>query len=89
MMFVHVLSVSYFRDYVLRVTFSDGAVKDVDLQQELWGEVFEPLREVGCFKRVAANLDMNTIEWPNGAGFAPEFLYKLGSQVSEATRAAA
>jgi hypothetical protein len=30
-------------DYRLRLTFSNGAVKDIDLTAKLWGEVFEML----------------------------------------------
>ncbi len=44
-MFLHVERVSYINDYRLRIGFSDGAVKDVDLAGELHGEIFEPLKE--------------------------------------------
>lgn len=47
----------------------------VDLEKELYGEVFEPLRDKDLFKQVF--LTSRTIEWPNGADFAPEFLLEI------------
>lgn len=82
-MFLHVVSVTYRESYKLRVKFSDGVVKDVDLKDELYGEIFEPLRDIKVFKQVVVNSDTNTIEWPNGADFAPEFLYKIGKTVKK------
>lgn len=81
-MFLHVTSVIYLEDYKLRLTFDDGSIKDVDLRDELYGEVFEPLKDIGFFRQVTVNLDTNTIEWPNGADFAPEFLYEIGQEVA-------
>ena len=78
-MFLHVESVSYLNDYRLRIGFSDGKIKDVDLAGELRGEVFEPLKELDFFSKVSVNPD--TIEWPNGADFAPEFLYETGVEI--------
>ncbi|MBV9775290.1 MAG: DUF2442 domain-containing protein, partial [Gemmatimonadetes bacterium] len=43
-MFLHVVGVSPLEGYRLRMEFSDGVVKDVDLSGEIHGEVFEPLR---------------------------------------------
>ena len=63
------------------MTFDNGITKDVDLQAELYGEVFEPLQEIELFKQVAVNPDTNTIEWPNGADFAPECLFEMGREV--------
>ncbi len=83
-MFLHVIGVVYIKSYKLRVEFSDGVVKDVDLKDELHGEVFEPLRDITLFRQVAVNPDTNTIEWPNGADFAPEFLYEIGMTVEKA-----
>jgi hypothetical protein len=88
-MFLHVIGVTYLEDYKLRVEFSDGVTKDVDLRDELYGEVFEPLKDVESFKQVTVNCDTNTIEWPNGADFAPEFLYEIGKEVKGAVQAAA
>jgi uncharacterized protein DUF2442 len=82
-MFLHVRSVSYMSDYRLRLEFSDGVIKEVDLCGELYGEVFEPLKDPELFKQVALNDETNTIEWPNGADFAPEFLYKIGKEVKQ------
>jgi hypothetical protein len=80
-MFLHVTHVSYLKDYQLRLEFNDGKVKDLDLKDELYGEVFEALRELELFRKVAVNPDTGTIEWPNGADFAPEFLYEIGQEV--------
>jgi hypothetical protein len=80
-MFLHITRVIYLQDYKLRLEFSDGVTKDVNLSDELYGEVFEPLKDVELFKQVTVNSDTNTIEWPNGADFAPEFLYKIGKEV--------
>lgn len=84
-MFLHVTEVTYLKDYQLRLTFNDGVIKDVDLREELYGTVFEPLKETTFFQQVAVNSDTNTIEWPNGADFAPEFLYEIGRDVEPAT----
>jgi hypothetical protein len=92
-MFLHIVSVSYLDSYKLRLTFNDGITKDVDLQDELYGEVFDPLKDIALFKQVAVNPDSSTIEWPNGADFAPEFLYEIGDALEgesgETTQAAA
>ncbi len=80
-MFLHVTSVTYLDGYKLRLAFNNGVVRDVDLQDELYGEVFEPLRDIELFKQVTINSDTNTIEWPNGADFAPEFLYEVSEEL--------
>jgi hypothetical protein len=77
-MFLHVTEVNYLENYRLRLRFDNGIIKDVDLRDELYGKVFEPLKEVELFKQVTVNQDTNTIEWPNGADFAPEYLYEMG-----------
>ena len=61
--------------YRLWLRFEDGREGEVDLEAELWGEVFEPLTQQDYFKTVELNRDLNTICWQNRADFAPEFLY--------------
>ncbi|RME73534.1 MAG: DUF2442 domain-containing protein [Chloroflexi bacterium] len=82
-MFLHVTRVAYLKEYQLRLTFDNGVIKDVDLKDELYGEIFEPLKDPNFFRQVQVNPETNTIEWPNGADFAPEFLYEIGHDVGE------
>ena len=72
---VAVREVRYVSGYTLWLRFSDGAEGEVDLSTELWGPVFQPLRELDTFKKVVVNDELRTIAWPNGADFAPEFLH--------------
>lgn len=80
-MFIHVENVVCEGNYRLRLTFNEGSVKEVDLGGELSGPVFEPLKDVQFFRKVALNHDTGTVEWPNGADFAPEFLSETGVPV--------
>ena len=66
----------YIENYRLRLTFSDGKVGDIDLASELWGEVFEPLKDLALFRLFKVDQELGTVVWPNGADFAPEFLYQ-------------
>ena len=78
-MFLRVEECEYLKDYQLRLRFNNGEIVEVDLRMELDGEIFEPLKSLEFFKSVRCNPETNTIEWPNGADFAPEFLYEKGS----------
>ena len=72
---MRVIEAKYVKDYVLWLRFNDGTEGEVDLQDELYGEVFEPLKNKDLFKNFVLNPEWHTIAWPNGADFAPEFLY--------------
>ncbi len=61
-------------DYKLLVTFEDGTSGIEDLQHDLWGEVFEPLKDPAYFAQ--ATIDNGVICWPNGADLAPDALYE-------------
>ena len=65
----------YVRDYTIYLRFSDGTEGEVYLGEELNGEVFKPLKDVSYFKNFTLDPVLHTITWPNGADFAPEFLY--------------
>ncbi|MBM3934105.1 MAG: DUF2442 domain-containing protein [SAR202 cluster bacterium] len=71
-----VTKVRVLRPYILRVTFSDGTVRDVDVESELYGEVFEPLKDPRVFAKARVDKTLRTVIWPNGADFSPEFLYR-------------
>jgi hypothetical protein len=70
-----VTGVEPLEDYRLKLTFADGTSGEVDLSAELWGEVFEPLRDPAVFREVRVDEEMGTVVWPNGADMAPETLY--------------
>ena len=82
-MFLHVDSVTHVDEFILRVEFSDGSIREVDLADELHGEIFEPLREPALFSQVQVNPETGTIEWPNGADLAPEFLQEKGTNAEQ------
>jgi hypothetical protein len=60
--------------FQLWLLFSDGAQGTVDLAGELWGEVFQPLKDPAYFALGRFDPESRTVVWPNGADFAPEFL---------------
>jgi hypothetical protein len=73
------MTASYKGGYTIHIRFSDGVEGDADLSQELWGEVFEPLKDMGVFQQFRLDRELNTIVWPTGADLAPEFLYERAS----------
>jgi hypothetical protein len=75
-MILHVREAKYLHDYVIWLRFNDGAEGAVDLRDELWGEVFEPLKDLDHFRRFRVDPEIQTVAWDNGADMAPEFLYE-------------
>ncbi len=75
-MFIHVKEARYLRGYVIWLRFNDGAEGEIDLEGELEGEVFGPLKDKEAFRRFRIDPDLETVVWENGADFAPEFLYE-------------
>ena len=61
--------------YIIEVTFRDGTQRRHDLESDLWGPVFEPLRDPAFFAQAAVDPELGTVVWPNGADLSPEFLY--------------
>ena len=66
----------YLGDYRIWLKFTDGVEGEVDLESELWGEVFQSLKDKAQFAELLLDKELETIVWPNGADFAPEFLYQ-------------
>ena len=75
-----VKDVDYRGGYVLDLLFNTGERRTVDLLPFLEGEVFGELRDIDKF--IQYGLTRITIEWANGADFAPEFLYDIGIPVA-------
>ncbi len=75
-MFLHVDEAEYISEYKLKLRFNNNETKRVNLEDELYGEIFEPLKDKTLFQDFF--ISHNTVEWRNGADFAPEFLYEIG-----------
>jgi hypothetical protein len=75
---VRVTGVQPLDEYRLRVTFDDGAVRDVDCSFLLRGTLGEALRELDYFRQARVDDEARTVIWPNGLDPAPELLYDLG-----------
>ena len=69
-------SAEHLRRYSLKLRFDDGREGVLDLEDQLWGEMFEPLRDIEQFKDFRIDRELSTIVWSNGADLAPEFLYE-------------
>ena len=60
----------------VRLTFTDGSVKSVDLAPYMRGPVFEPLlRDPALFRAIRVDPDLGTVVWPGGADLDPDVLY--------------
>ena len=70
----HITHARYVADHTVWLRFSDGVEGEVDLSDELHGEVFEPLKDTAYFQQLQVHPELRTVVWPNGADFAPEFL---------------
>jgi hypothetical protein len=66
----------YVQGFTIHIRFSDGTEGHVDLAEELYGEVFEPLKDQALFRQFIVHPEFHTLCWPNGADLAPEFLYE-------------
>lgn len=71
--------VEYIKGYKLKLTFRNKDIKIVNLEKELWGSMFEPLKDIEYFKKVKT--DGHTIVWPNEADFCPDVLYEMGEDL--------
>lgn len=71
-----VVEVVALEDYRLKLRFDDGVSGTVDLSDDLWGPMFEPLRDPKLFAQVFVD-EFGAVCWPNGADYAPDALYKM------------
>lgn len=76
-MFLEVVKAEYLDGYRVKLLFNTGETRIDDLSKSLNGSVFSPLKDIDYFKTFS--IKFNTIEWDNGADFAPEYLYEIGT----------
>lgn len=72
---IWIIEAVYQQDFQILLKFNDGTEGIVDLENKLKGPIFEALKEKNYFRQF--KLKSWTLEWPNGADLAPEFLYEL------------
>jgi hypothetical protein len=62
--------------YRLHIRFEDGAEGTFALMDLIPLEgIFAPLRDPATFEQVRVNVELGSIEWPNGADLDPDVLY--------------
>lgn len=61
-------------NYQLRVRFDDGTAGVISLEDRLFGQMFEPLKDVSFFEQVGID-EFGAVCWPNGADLAPDAMY--------------
>jgi hypothetical protein len=83
-MIIHITAVEVTGPHSLHLTFDDAdqSTKAINLYSELEGPVFEPLKDPATFARVWLDPELGTVVWPNGADFAPDFLYRVSEPVA-------
>jgi hypothetical protein len=75
---LQIIDVEYLKDYKLELQFNDGWSGTVDFKNMLRGKKYLPLKDLYIFKQYG--LVNGTIEWVNGADFAPEYLHKIATE---------
>ncbi len=71
-----VRSAKYVGGYKVWIELGNGESGVVDLEPDLWGPVFEPLRDPEKFRRFRISDVLHTLVWEDGADLAPEHLYE-------------
>ena len=73
---VRIQAVEVLEGFKVRLEFTDGTHKEIDLEFYLRGPIFEPIRnDPLMFRSVRVDKRMGTIGWANGADIDPDVLY--------------
>jgi hypothetical protein len=72
---IYIKDAKYLEDYKIEVEFNNGKKGIVNLENELYGAIFEPLKNKDIFSKLKVDKILETVVWENGVDFAPEFLY--------------
>ncbi len=73
---VDITGVEVIAERTVRLWFSDGSKRVVDLAPFLWGPAFEDIAaDDELFNEVRVDPGTGTISWPNGADLDPDVLH--------------
>jgi len=73
---IRIQAVQVLEGFKVRLEFTDGTHKEIDLEVYLRGPIFEPIRnDPLMFRSVRVDKRMGTIVWDNGADIDPDVLY--------------
>lgn len=61
-MILHITDFKHLRNYQLWLKFNNGSEGVVDLTQELWGSMFEPLKDLALFSQVRLDKELDTVD---------------------------
>ena len=74
---VRIHTVEPLKGFRVRLEFTDGTTKELDLQRYLHGPIFDAIRtDPQMFRSVKVDPRMGTLAWDNGADIDPDVLYK-------------
>ena len=79
---LHIKSANHTSGFKLFISFDDGTSGEIDLANSLRGPIFEALKDLSLFSKVEVDPELETVVWPNGADFAPEYLKELHNKQS-------
>lgn len=72
---IRIRGVETLGEFRVRLSLTDGSIRELDLEPYLNGPVFEPLRaDPALFRAVRVDEELGTIVWPNGADIDPDVL---------------
>ena len=74
---LRVTSADYICNYILRLSFNDGATKLVDFWPLAQKGICKKLQNMDYFRNFT--LDPFSVDCSNEIGFAPEYLYEIGT----------
>ena len=60
-MIIHVINAKYKDGYKIWLQFNDGAEGVIDLEKELYGEMFEPLKNPAQFQTFRVDPELETL----------------------------
>ena len=75
---IRVRTVEPLQGFNLRVGFTDGSDRVIDVERYLRGPIFAPIRrDRAVFETVSVDEELGVIVWPNGADIDSDVLYGL------------